>query len=150
MSNHDRIHGHRNLNYTERSVIARHRNFNAPKICKITVNASASGFWQRKTARKKLGCASVFMTVFICHKPSPSHLLYTWKVSLDTLTTWQLGHFAELGNFRPKIRICWWDYEVGRLLSISDLRSLFQRSALSPNTSRQCTRTPFPKMVALF
>ena len=31
------IHGHRNLNYTERSAIARHRNFNAPKICKITV-----------------------------------------------------------------------------------------------------------------
>ena len=31
------IHGHRKLNYTERSAIARHRNFNAPKICKITV-----------------------------------------------------------------------------------------------------------------
>ena len=25
------------LNYTERSVIAHYRNFNAPKICKITV-----------------------------------------------------------------------------------------------------------------
>ena len=36
-SGHDSIHGHRNLNYTERSTIARHRNFNAPKICKITV-----------------------------------------------------------------------------------------------------------------
>ena len=38
LSDHDRIHRHRNLNYTERSVIARHRNFNAPKICKITVH----------------------------------------------------------------------------------------------------------------
>ena len=36
-SEHDSIHGYRNLNYTERSAIARHRNFNAPKICKITV-----------------------------------------------------------------------------------------------------------------
>ena len=36
-SGHDSIHGHRNLNETERSVIARYRNFNAPKICKITV-----------------------------------------------------------------------------------------------------------------
>ena len=36
-SDHDSIHGHRNLNYTERSPIARHRNFNAPKCCKITV-----------------------------------------------------------------------------------------------------------------
>ena len=31
------IHGHRNLNKTERSVIAQYWNFNAPKICKITV-----------------------------------------------------------------------------------------------------------------
>ena len=36
-SDHDSIHAHRNLNYTERSAIARHQNFNAPKICKITV-----------------------------------------------------------------------------------------------------------------
>ena len=35
-----------------------------------TINASASGLWQIKTAHKNLGCASVFMTVFICHKPS--------------------------------------------------------------------------------
>ena len=37
LSDHDSIHGHRNLNDTERSAIARHRSFNAPKICKITV-----------------------------------------------------------------------------------------------------------------
>ena len=37
LNDHDSIHGHRNLNDTERSAIARHRNFNAPKICKITV-----------------------------------------------------------------------------------------------------------------
>ena len=37
LSDHDSIHRHRNLNCTERSVIARHQNFNAPKICKITV-----------------------------------------------------------------------------------------------------------------
>ena len=37
LSDHDSIHGHRNLNETERSVIAHYRNFNAPKICKITV-----------------------------------------------------------------------------------------------------------------
>ena len=37
LSDHDSIHWHRNLNDTERSAIARHRNFNAPKICKITV-----------------------------------------------------------------------------------------------------------------
>ena len=37
LSDHDNIHGHRNLNYTKRSAIARYRNFNAPKICKITV-----------------------------------------------------------------------------------------------------------------
>ena len=33
----DSIHGHRNLNDTEHSVIAHHRNFNVPKICKFTV-----------------------------------------------------------------------------------------------------------------
>ena len=32
---HDSIHGHRNLNKTERSL---HQNLNAPKICKITVS----------------------------------------------------------------------------------------------------------------
>ena len=37
LSDHDSIQGHRNLNETERSVIARYRSFNAPKICKITV-----------------------------------------------------------------------------------------------------------------
>ena len=31
--------GHRNLNFTECFVIARYRNFNTPKICKITVGA---------------------------------------------------------------------------------------------------------------
>ena len=36
-SDHDSIHAHRNLNYTDCFAIARHRNFNAPKICKITV-----------------------------------------------------------------------------------------------------------------
>ena len=41
LSDHDSIHGHRNLNETERSVIARYRNFNAPKICKITVYFAA-------------------------------------------------------------------------------------------------------------
>ena len=34
---HDSIRIHRNLIETERSVIACYRNFNAPKICKITV-----------------------------------------------------------------------------------------------------------------
>ena len=34
LSDHDSVHEHRN---SERSAIARHRNFNAPKICKITV-----------------------------------------------------------------------------------------------------------------
>ena len=37
LSDQDSIHEYRNLNYTERSAIAHHRNFNAPKICKITV-----------------------------------------------------------------------------------------------------------------
>ena len=37
LSDHDSIHGHRNLNDTERSAIARHQSFNALKICKITV-----------------------------------------------------------------------------------------------------------------
>ena len=45
LSDHDSIHGHRNLNYTERSAIARHRNFNAPKICKITVLGHATTFF---------------------------------------------------------------------------------------------------------
>ena len=38
LSDHDSIHGHRHLNETERSVIARYWNFNAPKICNITVS----------------------------------------------------------------------------------------------------------------
>ena len=38
LSDHDSIHGHRNLNETERSAIARYRYFNVPKICKITVH----------------------------------------------------------------------------------------------------------------
>ena len=42
LSDHDNIHGHRNLNYTERSMITRHWNFNAPKICKITVSECLS------------------------------------------------------------------------------------------------------------
>ena len=38
LSDHNGIHRHRNLNETERSAIARYRNFNVPKICKITVS----------------------------------------------------------------------------------------------------------------
>ena len=38
LSDNDSIHGHRNLNDTERSLVARHRNFNAPKICQLTVD----------------------------------------------------------------------------------------------------------------
>ena len=44
LSDHDSIHGHQNLNETKRSAIARYRNFNAPKICKITV------LWCMRTA----------------------------------------------------------------------------------------------------
>ena len=36
LNDHNGIHGHRNLIETEGSVIARNRNFNALKICKIT------------------------------------------------------------------------------------------------------------------
>ena len=42
LSDHDSIHGHRNLNDTECRVIARYRNFNAPKTCKITVKHTAA------------------------------------------------------------------------------------------------------------
>ena len=52
----------------------RHKNvtqtFSGLNLNTCTINASASGLWQIKTAHKNLGCASVFMTVFICHKPS--------------------------------------------------------------------------------
>ena len=41
LSDNDSIHGHRNSNKTERSIIARHRNFNPPKNCKITVHDSS-------------------------------------------------------------------------------------------------------------
>ena len=34
-SDHDSIHGHRNLNEIERAVIARYRNFNPPNIFKL-------------------------------------------------------------------------------------------------------------------
>ena len=37
LSDYGSVAGHRNLNETERSAIARYRNFNAPKICKVTV-----------------------------------------------------------------------------------------------------------------
>ena len=37
LSDYGSVAGHRNLNETEHSPIARYRNFNAPKICKITV-----------------------------------------------------------------------------------------------------------------
>ena len=37
LSDHDRIHGHRNLNETERFGIALYQNFNTSKIYKITV-----------------------------------------------------------------------------------------------------------------
>ena len=40
LSYHGGVHGHRNLYETERSAIARYRNFNAPKICKITAPTS--------------------------------------------------------------------------------------------------------------
>ena len=43
LSDHDIIHGHRNLNETKRSAIARYRNFNAPKICKIAVKRQNEG-----------------------------------------------------------------------------------------------------------
>ena len=38
LSDYDSSHQLRNLNYTERSAVARHRNLNAPKICKVTVS----------------------------------------------------------------------------------------------------------------
>ena len=50
LSDHDSIHGHRNLNDTERSAIARHRNFNAPKICKITVSKQSQSWTQTSTS----------------------------------------------------------------------------------------------------
>ena len=40
LKDHDTIHRHQNLNLTERSVIARYRNLNTPKICKFTVHFS--------------------------------------------------------------------------------------------------------------
>ena len=47
------------------------------------INASASGLWQIKTAHKNLGCASVFITVFICHKPSAFAFIVYLKTDLD-------------------------------------------------------------------
>ena len=43
--------GHRNLNFTEWSVISHYRNFNAPKICKITVKS----YRVRRVRCKKYG-----------------------------------------------------------------------------------------------
>ena len=48
LSDNDSIHRHRNLNDTERSVIAHHQNFNTPKICKFTVHAAVSQFDKKK------------------------------------------------------------------------------------------------------
>ena len=48
-----------------------------------TINASASGLRQIKTAHKNLGCASVFMTVFICHKPSAFAFIVCLKFVLN-------------------------------------------------------------------
>ena len=53
LSNRGSIHGHQNLNETECSAITRHRNFNAPKICKITV--VSVGKWEMTSFREKEG-----------------------------------------------------------------------------------------------
>ena len=60
-----------------------------------TINASASGLWQIKTAHKNLGCASVFMTVFICHKPSAFAFIVYVKLAFEDcfflhLASWSL------------------------------------------------------------
>ena len=53
LNDHDSIHGHRNLIKTERSVIACYRNFNPPKICKITV-LFHSTYWETMVNTRKL------------------------------------------------------------------------------------------------
>ena len=53
LSNQDSNPGHRKLNETDRSVIARYRNFNAPKICKITVSPSTKSHFSSITAKVK-------------------------------------------------------------------------------------------------
>ena len=41
LSDHDSVHRHRNLNYTQRPATAHHRNFNAPKICRKSSDRKA-------------------------------------------------------------------------------------------------------------
>ena len=48
LSDHDSIHGYRNLNDTERSLIARYRNHNAPKNCNITVHVQCR-YWKQES-----------------------------------------------------------------------------------------------------
>ena len=69
-----------------------------------TVNASASGLWQIKTAHKNLGCASVFMTVFICHKPeAEAFIVYLSQYLFQMLAligTSPLELLNKWGNFQ--------------------------------------------------
>ena len=67
LSDHDSIHGHRNLNYTECCTIARHRSSNAPKICKITVSTSAVTVHAPGTSGgQRYGCAMVSLHRHCC------------------------------------------------------------------------------------
>ena len=94
MSDHDSIHGHRNLDETERSVIAHHQNFNAPKICKITV----SWFWENST--KQYGTEKFSPTIdFFSHRISDKSKSIRcgifWTISKEKRHPPQLQHWLE-------------------------------------------------------
>ena len=69
----DSIHKHQNLNENERSMIARHRNFNAPKICKITVRVAGQAKVEtldcagNSSVEYEIVCPCVLSAVFALH-----------------------------------------------------------------------------------
>ena len=73
LNDHDSIRGHRNFIETERSAIACYRNFNSPKICKITVlpksgpgRAQQSSFWHYCPSLSPVGPSRAPSNINVC------------------------------------------------------------------------------------
>ena len=111
LSDHDSIHAHRNLNYTERSAIARHRNFNAPKICKNTVFRSRSdlfskairiGLWLRHSETLEDASSITEKTIFGKMAPSSVGQL---MMTLSVETPCQISSFV-INEASSSVSVC--------------------------------------------
>ena len=105
LSDHNSIHGHRNLNETECSVITQYQNFNAPKICKITVYESNERRRADWTVEAKINLA-INAGLDLSHQEQFRWLIFVWgKLAILHAKTFPLEIKNE-GKIVPNFPAC--------------------------------------------